>query len=146
ILEIDEDAALEAISVEGANDKGIDFFHVDDEEGRVFIGQGKFSAGLEHTAKEKDVSTLESSLNWLANPEALRRDGKPDLAQAAEDFLQAQKDGYGIELLYVYAGPKSANVEKKISVYNQNEDNITRRRQFRHYYVALLRELWEEIQ
>ena len=25
ILEIDEDAALEAISVEGANDKGIDF-------------------------------------------------------------------------------------------------------------------------
>lgn len=146
ILEIDEDAALEAISVEGANDKGIDFFHVDDDEGRVFIGQGKFSTGLDHVARERDVSNLESSLNWLSNPEALRRDGKPDLAQAAEDFLQAQKDGYGIELLYVCAGPKSANVDKKISVYNQNSDNITRRRQFRHYYADLLRELWDEIQ
>lgn len=77
ILEIDEDAALEAISVEGANDNGIDFFHVDDEEGRVFIGQGKFSAGLDHKVKEKDVATLESSLNWLANPEA--RDGTANL-------------------------------------------------------------------
>lgn len=146
ILEVDEDAALEAISVEGANDKGIDFFYVDDDEGRVFIGQGKYSSGLDHTAREKDVSTLESSLNWLASPEALRRDGKLDLAQAAEDFVQAQKEGYGVELVYVYAGPKSANVEKKISVYNQNQDNITRRRVFRQYSIELLRDLWDEIQ
>jgi len=73
ILELDDDAALEAISVEGANDKGIDFFHVDDDEGRVFIGQGKYSPKLEHAAKESGVFTLESSLNWLVNPEALRR-------------------------------------------------------------------------
>jgi hypothetical protein len=146
ILELDEDVALEAISVEGANDKGIDFFLVDDEEGRVFIGQGKSSPTLTYAAKEKDVSNLESSLNWLASPEALAREGKADLAQAATDFLQAQQDGYGVELLYVYAGPKSVNIEKKIAVYNQNGDNITRRRSFRHYYLELLKDLWDEIE
>jgi len=146
ILELDEDVAIEAISVEGANDKGIDFFLVDDEKTCVFIGQGKFSVNLNHAGKEKDVSNLESSLNWLASPEALAREGKPDLAQAPLDFRQAQKDGYGVELLYVYAGPKSANVDKKIAVYNQNQDNITKSRPFRHYYVELLKDLWDEIQ
>lgn len=146
ILELDEDAALEAISVEGANDKGIDFFHVDDDEGRVFIGQGKYSRKLEHAAKESGVANLESSLNWLANPEALRREGQGDLAQAAEDYLEAMKEGYGTELIYFYAGPKSANVDKKIAVYNQNSENIGKRRKFRHYYLKLLRDLWEETQ
>ena len=146
ILEIDDDAALEAVSVEGANDKGIDLFHVDDDEGRVFIVQGKYSPKLSYSAKETDVANLESSLNWLMTPEALERDGKSELAQASKDFLDAQKNGYGVELIYVYTGKKSANVDKKINVYNENSENLGRRRSFRHYYVDLLKDLWEETQ
>jgi hypothetical protein len=146
ILEMEDDSALEAISVEGSNDKGIDLFYVDDEDGRVFIAQGKHSPKFTYQAKENDVANLESSLNWLSTPEALEREGKPDLAQAASDYLEAQKDGFGVELLYVYTGPKSTNVEKKIAVYNQNEENIEKKRCMRHYHVGLLRDLWAEIQ
>src|SRR5574341_1188293 len=144
ILEINDDSAFEAMSVEGANDKGIDLFYIDDDEGRVFIAQGKFSSSLNYAAREHDVANLESSLNWLASPEALDREGRPELVQAAKDYLNVVKEGYGVELLYVYAGKKSQNVDKKIAVYNQNEDNIAKRRTFRHYHIDLLHDLWEE--
>ncbi|BEQ14996.1 hypothetical protein FAK_20620 [Desulfoferula mesophila] len=85
-----------------------------------------------YRAKETDVTKLESSINWLNNPEALRRDGKSDLAEAAEEFLDAVRDGYGINLWYVYTGEKSPNVDKHIAVYNQNRENIENRRVIRH--------------
>jgi len=146
ILELSEDDAREAISVEGANDKGIDLIWIDDEEGRIVIAQGKYSPSLTYRAKESDLAKLESSLNWLANPEALRRDGKNELAQVAHDYCRAVQDGYGVELWYVCTGPKSANVEKHVEVYNQNPDNLTKRRAFRYYHVDILRTTWEELQ
>lgn len=146
ILEIDEMVALEAISVEGSNDKGIDLFYVDDDNERIIIGQGKYTANLDYTPKERDLTKLMSSINWLMNPEALKREGRPELAQAALDFVEAQKQGYGVELIYVFAGKKSTNIERTISVYNQNEENIQKSRIVRHYHVDLLADLWEEIQ
>jgi hypothetical protein len=145
ILELTEVDATEAISVEGANDKGIDLFFVDDEENRVLVMQGKYSADCRYQAKETDASKLESSLNWLNNPEALRREGKSELAAAAEEYVEGLKKGYGVELWYVYTGPKSANVDKHITVYNQNPDNFTKRRTFRHYAAELLSATWKEI-
>jgi len=146
ILDIGEGEALEAVSVEGANDKGIDLFFVDHNAGRVLIGQAKFSPNLTHSPKEKDVSTLESSLNWLMSPEALQKEGRPDLAEAAKDFLEALKDDYGVELLYIYAGKKAVNIEKKIAVYNQNPEQIEKSRAIRHYHLDLIKDLWEEVQ
>jgi hypothetical protein len=146
ILDLPEDDTREAISIEGSNDKGIDLFWVDDDEGRVVIAQGKYSVKLAAQPKIAHVSKLESSLNWLANPEALRRDGKPDLAQAAIDYNEAIKQGYGIELWFVYTGPRCPNVEKHINVYNQNKDNLEKRRTFRHYHIDLLRTTWEEME
>lgn len=131
ILEIDEIAALEAISVEGANDKGIDLFYIDEDNERVIIAQGKYSSSLSYRAKERDLTKLMASLNWLTSPEALKREGKQELAQAASDYLEAQKQGYGIELIYVYTGKKSNNIEKEVLVYNQNEDNIQKSRLLR---------------
>lgn len=144
VLELSEDDAREAMSVEGANDKGIDLFWVDDAEGRVIIAQGKYSASFMIRPTIAPVTKLESCLNWLANPEALRRDGKPDLAQAAEDYIKAEKDGYGVELWFVYTGPKCQNVDRQISVYNQNTSNLEKRRAFRHYHADLLEASWEE--
>ncbi len=146
ILEIDEMAALEAISVEGSNDKGIDLFYVDDDNERIIIGQGKYTANLDYKPKEKDLTKLMSSINWLMSPEALKREGRPELAQAAIDFVEAQRQGYGVELIYIYTGKRTANIERTISVYNQNEENIQKSRIVRHYHVDLLVDLWEEIQ
>ncbi len=144
VLELSEDNAREAMSVEGANDKGIDIFWVDNDEGRVIIAQGKYSTNLNIRPTIAPVTKLESCLNWLANPEALYRDGKPDLAQAADDFIKAEKEGFGVELWFVYTGPKCKNIDKHITVYNQNPDNIDKRRAFRHYHTDLLEASWEE--
>lgn len=146
VLEIDEMSALEAVNVDGANDKGIDLFYVDDDNERIIIVQGKYSPGLDYKPKEKDVDRLLGCLHWLVNPEALRREGRKELAEAADDFVEAQKNGYGTELIYVYTGKKSANIEKKIAVYNLNDENVQKSRVLRHYHLDLITDLWEEIQ
>jgi len=146
ILEIGEDEAIEAISVEGANDKGIDLFFIDDDTGRVIIIQGKYSETFSHAPKERDISNLESSLNWLTNPEALEREHRSELAQASRDYLEAKKSGYGVELIYAYLGARSSNIDKKVEVYNQNEDNIEKNRVIRCYSIELLEDLWNEIE
>lgn len=146
ILDLSEDEALEASSVEGSNDKGIDFFHVDDEQGRVIVAQGKYAPDMAVNVKESHLSNLESSLHWLSNPEALRREGKSELAQAAEDYQKAISDGYGVELWFVYTAPRKANIEKKVHVYNANRDNIESRRFIRHFPYEALYSVWLEEQ
>ena len=113
ILELSDDDAREAISVEGANDKGIDLFWIDDDEGRVIIAQGKYSADFSSKPKIAHVTKLHSSVNWLSNPEALRQDGRPELAQAAEDYITATREGFGVELWFVYTGAKCPNIDKR---------------------------------
>ena len=146
VLELTDDEAREAISVEGANDKGIDLFWVDNDEGRVVVVQAKYSRALNYRAQIADVAKLSSSLNWLANPQALKRDGRQDLAQAAEDYLAAVNEGYGTELWYVYTGRKCPNADKDIAVFNQNSDNLDKRRAMRHYHLGLLVSAWQELQ
>ncbi len=146
ILELADDDAREAISIEGANDKGIDLFWVDEDEGRVILAQGKYSADFSFRPKQAQVAKLESSLNWLVNPEALRRDGRADLALAAEDYLRAIQNGSGVELWYLYTGPKCPNIDKHIGVFNQNPEHLQKRRAMRHYHLDMLRSTWEELE
>lgn len=146
ILELSQDEAREAISIEGANDKSIDLFWIDEDEGRVVLAQSQYSPQCRARPKVGKLAKLESSLNWLADPQSLVQDGRPDLAQCAEDYNRAVKDGYGVELWFVYAGPKCSNIEKHIAVYNQNPENLSRRRAFRHYYLDMLRTSWEELE
>ena len=144
IFDMSDDDAREAISVEGSNDKGMDMFWVDDDEGRIIIAQGKYSYNLSSRPKESHLTKLQNSLNWLSNPESLRREGRIELAQAAEDYYKAVQDGYGVEMWFIYAGVKCANIDKNIAVYNQNPDNLSKRRVIRHYHLDLLKSAWEE--
>lgn len=101
---------------------------------------------MSHFPREKDISILESSLNWLTNPEALEREHRGELAQASRDYMEAKKNGYGVELIYAYLGARSSNIEKKVEVYNQNEENIEKNRVIRCYSVEILEDLWNEIE
>lgn len=143
-FELSDEEAMEATAIEGANDKGIDLFSIDHEEGKVIIVQGKYSPGGTHSPKARDVGALQGSLQWLSSPEALRRDGKPDLATAAEEYLAAVKDGYGIELWFAYCGPKCANTEKTIAVFNGNPENFEARRACRNCDISLLQVYHEQ--
>jgi hypothetical protein len=144
VLDLTDAEALDAATVEGANDKGIDLFYIDHDDGKIIIVQTKHSEDGKTTPKLKDVNTLHSCLNWLSSPSACRNDGKPDLAAIADEYVQAVKDGYGTEMWFVYAGPKCPNVEKHIAVYNQNQENMDARRSCRNCDIGLLHTYFEE--
>ena len=145
LLEMPEDEALEAVSLEGANDKGIDLFWIDEDEERVIIVQGKYSPDYKVNVKERHVDALTASLDWLANPETLRREGKEDLAVAAKEYLEAIKEGYPTELSFVYTATRNKNIEKKLQVYNSNPLNRDSNKYLRHYHGDMLNALWEEL-
>ena len=56
VLNLSDDEALEATAVEGANDKGIDLFWIDHEDGKVIIVQAKYSEDGRCKPKVRDVS------------------------------------------------------------------------------------------
>lgn len=136
--DLSEEEAVEASSIDGANDKGIDLFSINREDGKVIIAQSKYNENGDYRPKTSEVDALLGSVNWLNTPESLRRDGKPDLATAAEEYLDAIKQGYGTEFWFVYCGPKCANVEKHIAVYCQNREHVEARRACRHCDMSLL--------
>ncbi len=142
-FELNDEEALDATATEGPNDKKIDLFYIDHDDGKVIIAQGKHSATGQYRPKLSEVDALHGSLNWLASPNALRNDGRADLAAKAEEYLEVIKDGYGVELWFAYAGPKCANVEKHIAVYNQNQENVDAHRSCRNCDLPLLQMYFE---
>jgi len=50
-------------------------------------------------------------LDWLAQPETLRQEGKPELAEAASAYLEAVEKEYSIDLWFVYCGAKNENID-----------------------------------
>jgi hypothetical protein len=109
-LRLDQDSAYEAVSYDGGNDKSIDLFLVDEQFERVVIAQGKYNAKGEYKPKVGEFLELVHSTDWLANPEALRREGREDLAAAAEDYNAAIAKGYSVEFHFVYMGPPKKEV------------------------------------
>ena len=85
-LDLGAEEAEEAVSYDGGNDKSIDFFYVDEEHRRVIIAQGKFNRKGTYKADEGEFLKLIHTTDWLANPESFRNSGRPDLADASEDY------------------------------------------------------------
>jgi hypothetical protein len=146
ILDLTEDEAFEAASLDGANDKGIDGFYVDNDQGRVIIAQSKYNQTFDVNIRDTHLSRLQSSLQWLSSPETLRRDGRHDLAQAAEDYLNATRDGYGVELWFIYTAHRNANIERSVEVFNSNPENIDNSRSIRHFAFETMEAAWRELQ
>lgn len=143
-LAMDEDEAFDAVQFDSPNDKGIDVFKVDHMRERILIVQGRYSDKGRAKAKERDVSAFLNCTHWLENPEALEREGRSDLAEAAREYLDAVKQGYSIELWYVHFGPGSPNVEKIIRVWNSSEENFSRGRSCRYADINLLCDMYQE--
>lgn len=120
-LRLDEDVALEAASYDRSNDKFVDLFFVDDEAERVVIAQGKFQARGIHRPDEGELLTVWHTTDWLADPEALARDGREDLADAGRQYLDAVGRGYSVEFLYVYCGPESRGVSDRVNLLNTGD-------------------------
>jgi len=117
-LELDEDVAYEAVSYDGSNDKDIDLFYLDEEHERIVIGQGKYHYKGQYKAKKNELLGIIHSTDWLENLETVRREGRPQLTSAAEDYVEGIARGYSVEYQYVFAGPPNANVNSQADLYN----------------------------
>lgn len=120
-LELEEDEAFEAVSFDGGNDKDIDLFFVDQESERVLIGQLKFSAKGQYKGKKNELLGLIHTTDWLKDPTSLERDGRPDLASAAQDYLTAIGKGFSVEYIYAYCGPANKDVDDAARQFNVTE-------------------------
>jgi hypothetical protein len=143
-LEMDEDSAYEAVSVDRGNDKSIDFFYVDEEYERVVIGQGKYSARGVYNPKPGEFWELAHSTDWLRNPEQLHREGRSDLAVAGEEYLQATANGYGTEYLFVYFGSPKKDISDVQHQFNTQEAGNIPARSARVIHLPLLRQMHDE--
>jgi len=143
-IDIDDDEAFDAISVEGSNEKGMDVFHVDPMNQRVVIAQCKYSPDCSHSPKMKDVDTLLSCFDWLASPQNLASEGRRELVAAAEDYRDAVEKGYSVQVWFVYCGLHDANIEKRIRVFNANKDNFDKNRRAIHCDSHLFQMIYEE--
>jgi len=143
-MDMDQDDAFDALSVEGPNEKGMDLFWVDHQNQRVFIAQCKYSGSGTHNPKEKDLTNLLSCIDWLASPEALEREGRPELVAAARDYNEALSGGYFTQLWFIYLGSRDENIDKRIRIYNQNPENEKAGRMALHCPIELLESMYEE--
>jgi hypothetical protein len=120
-LDLQEDEAFEAVSFDGGNDKDIDFFFIDQEAERVIIGQLKYNAKGAYKAKKGELLALIHTTDWLKDPEALAREGRKDLAAAAEEYTEAVSQGFAVEYIYVYCGPQHQDIADTARQFNVNE-------------------------
>jgi len=120
-LDLEEDEAFEAVSFDGGNDKDIDLFFIDAPTERVLIGQLKYKASANYAAKKSELLSLIHTTDWLTDPEALRRDGRSDLADAADEYEAAVTKGFSVEYLYVYMGDRRTDVDDTARQFNVSE-------------------------
>jgi hypothetical protein len=105
-LELQEDAAYEAVSYDGANDKDIDFFYIDQESERVLVGQLKFNGKGFIAAPERAIDSIIRFTNsqnpirlWdLSAQDKLQRRLKKELAALPQPFLYVLRKGEARQL------------------------------------------------
>jgi hypothetical protein len=120
-LELEEDEAYESVSFDGGNDKDIDLFYVDQEAERVLIAQLKFNAKGQYKGRKNELLALIHTSDWLKDPESLDRDGRPDLAAAAREYIDAIGRGFSVEYIYAYCGPPHKDVDDTARQFNVSE-------------------------
>jgi hypothetical protein len=143
-LQLDESEAFEAASLDGGNDKDIDLFWVDDEAERITIAQFKFGLAGTHRAKKGELLGLIHSTDWLNDVEALRREGRPELAEAAIEYTEARLNNYSTEYIYAYCGPSHKDVNDVARQFNVREASSIPAQSCKIYNLDSLKKIHEE--
>jgi hypothetical protein len=121
LLDIDENDALDAAALDGGEDQGIDFLHTDHTNERIIILQAHFPENLlKGTPKSKwDSST--AAIPHLEKPAYFKRAGRPELASAAEEAQDAQKNNYEILIGTASTGQKSDQITRSLHAFTENK-------------------------
>jgi len=143
-LGLDENEAFEAVSIDGGNDKDIDFFFVDDETERVVIGQLKFNAKGRYRASKNELLGLLHTTDWLKDLEGSKREGRKELESAATEYNQSVMNGYSVEYVYVFCGPDKRDVSDTARQFNNSEAGNIPSRYCKLMALETLRTIHEE--
>ena len=81
-LNISDDDIGEVLAVSGKGDKGIDFFHKEDDDTLVW-GQGKFSTSLKYDIKDYEIQELGETIENL--------NGTNDVSNASLEFKECKR-------------------------------------------------------
>src|SRR4051812_6223217 len=79
MLDIDEDDAIEAASVDGPEDGGCDFLYVDDELETVYVLQGYVSDRTDRTTPKKKWDVLTAAIALVKDPISFKHAGRADI-------------------------------------------------------------------
>ena len=124
VLRLQEQEALEAASYDGGNDRGTDFFYIDDEVERVLILQWKYYQTSAKTPDAGDLTQLFNTPDELSESQELRDAGRADLAEAADALAEARARGYELDLRFLYPGVRhngrDREPERLIRGFNRN--------------------------
>ncbi len=80
----------------------------------------------------------------LADAEALRREGRPELANAAVEYAEAQQKNYSTEYVYAYCGPSHKDVNDVARQFNVKEASSIPARSCKIYNLDSLKKIHEE--
>lgn len=116
---LDRQEAIDASRFDRGNDQGIDIFYVDDELQTVVIAQAKYYARSTKAPYLGELALLLDTPESLAEAQSLRDDGRPDLAEAADDLRAARDQGYVIRLQMVYPGIPRPGLERLVRSFNK---------------------------
>ncbi len=129
-LDVDEDDALEAASIDGGEDQGIDFLLSDDANERVVLLQAHLGNSHSNATPKKKFDALEAAIPTLDSPDTFRKAGRHDLANLVEETNADLEKGYEAIAGIVSLGSRSESIDRLIIPHNEGQ----RFRPFRLFY------------
>lgn len=111
-----EEAVLEVI--DSPNDKKVDAFL--DEEGTVKIIQSKLFTDSKKEVGESDIAGFKGCIDWLNNPEEVKKLNLPRFYDASLSFVDGWKEGKNVELHFFTSGLFSSGAKHERLVFNNS--------------------------
>lgn len=118
ILGIDEDEAIDAASVDGAEDNGCDFIYVDEDAETVYVLQGYVSDRPDRAANKKKWDALTAAVPSLLHPQSFKDGGRQDIAERLEEVDLAS---YSFVLGVITLAAKSDQIDRACETANKTQ-------------------------
>ena len=123
ILGIDEDEAIDAASVDGAEDNGCDFIYVDDDSETVYVLQGYVSDRPDRAANKKKWDAITAAVANLKHPKSFKDGGRSDIFERLEK-IDTESFNYVLGVVTLAARSdqidRACETTKKSRAYGEN--------------------------
>lgn len=122
-LGIPEEQAIQCVN-DGSRDRGLDFFYRDNLRRQVHLGQAAYVTSSKNSpSKEKLTHTLKHLEAELTEPQKLRQQGLPKIANFAEEYKAALMDNYEVVLHFIFPGYAAPDLKRIAAEFDEEQRN-----------------------